>query len=305
MRSFLIRVGVFAVALGVLAVACTLLNDALWRFHRPLWPDPPRVLLAGDSHMAMSIDPERIPRAVSIARNRELMVFTHYKLLEVLDAGYEPDVVVLSVAPHNFSTAWERDALNRPETAFEAFAVYFGLVPWFETGLEVRWSSWLAYLAKNRLTPNLHLLGDLAATLAGNEAERAHEYLGGFDPERGGELVAERLELGLAQYYGAGDPPASAPEVEHFERLVDLTRREGIDLVLFLSPARPEQRMRVPAGIERTFRSLVERAATSPHVRVLDLTDLEIPDDAWANHDHVNLRGAAIVSDSVAAALAR
>jgi hypothetical protein len=40
-------------------------------------------------------------------------------------------------------------------------------------------------------------------------------------------------------------------------------------------------------------------------VRVLDLTDLEIPDDAWANHDHVNLRGAAIVSDSVAAALAR
>lgn len=292
MSSFFVRLGSFAVLVLVFALGSVFLNRGAWPYHVPCWVDePPSTYLMGDSHMSMGLDPALFDDAVNIARPRELMVATRAKLDMLLAAGPPPERIVLSVGPHNTSSAWERDALTRREVSDQTFAAYYGLVDWEDLGLPVDRETRYRYVIKHALTPNVHLLADAYHALSGRDGCREHEYLGGFDPRASMGLADDFLERSLVEHYGDGPVTVSPVQLGALRGLVADARAAGVDIALVVLPLHPEYRARIPADARAAFDDLVRDLERSDGVRVVDVSEMALDERSWFNHDHVSRDG--------------
>lgn len=300
-RPFTRRALAFLAYASFFALCSFVSNGVLLRFHLPVWTSPPTVLLAGDSHLAFSLDPDSIAGAVSLGRPSELLFLTEHKLDFLLDRSPAPGTVVLALAPQNISTRWQRHILVDAVGAnHQTFADYYSVVPWDEVEADFPRSLRWRYAVRNVLTPNLHLWGDLIAHLVGREAARTHPWVGTFQSPDRNILTSTELDASIARHFGDGVADDAIAAARHIARSM---RERGIELVVYCPPLRPEYRRRVPREILRAYESLLSELAAQEGVRVIDLRELRLPDPLWANYDHVNRDGSAVVSATLAARL--
>lgn len=78
------------------------------------------LLIVGDSHASLSLDPNQFSDAQNIAREGETTIETFYKLKNILKNRTDVDTIIMSIGEHSISKTKE-DAFNNPAEAKQTY----------------------------------------------------------------------------------------------------------------------------------------------------------------------------------------
>lgn len=296
MTIFLRQLGRFAAGLTLYLGLGFAVNQ--WALHGPPYrpPEPPSVLIAGASHMRLGVNPAILGGAVNVAQNGEPYYLTLGKLRYLLDSLPEVETVLLGYSPHDLSTFNDHKLLDR-RWAWTMFERFDGFVDWKSLdGVPIGRRELAASRVRNRLFISGPAVRALVRRVEGRPAH--YPFIGEYEAFEGSRLSPQNLAAVVERHFRVNGAPAevSAISVEYLRRIVRLCQARGVELVLVTTPLHPSYRPLVPPTIAQAWRDLADSLAREPGVRVLDFTTLIDEDRYFANCDHLNTDGAALLS---------
>jgi len=126
-------------------------------------------------------------------------------------------------------------------------------------------------------------------------------YIGYYENRKGNDLDAKTLKEGLDYYfYFKGKPyPVGYNDLNYIDSIVVMTGNLGVECVLFAGPIHPDALEVVPEHFMEAYKKGIDRFRKLDHVTILEYTSVTLPDSCFANHNHMNYRGAEIISHMV------
>lgn len=305
MRPFLLRCARFGLLLFVAAGTCRLVNGRLLESHRPGWSESPTVLIAGDSHIAHGIDPQQIEHAVNVAQPAEPLVATYHKVAALIEEAPELSTVVIGFAHHNLAD-YNDLKFARDEWAHELFGRYYGVMDFEEVeGLRLNQRSLFRTRVRTLWTPNLDLVHGGWRSFRGKSNDTP-PYIGRYMA-----LDYQRLDHGLLnrtieRHYSVDVPGnhISDLQLEYLDRLVNLLRSRGIEVVLVGTPTHDAYRAQVPEAFVERFEAACTDFESRAGVHCLDFTDALHEDRFFSDWDHLSRSGAERTSEMLRVSLA-
>ncbi len=295
----LIMLLVFMLPLLLLCFGLSRIHEAIVAPERYRIPAGTRVLILGDSRADCALDPERIGRTVNFSSHGESYIQNYYKFRYALENAPSLRTVILPVDLHSFG-------------AFRSQRVFFDL----------EWQRYIDYLElwsfkKQRLSylrewAALRFFGFrgqyqpfIDRFVRGLRVRPVSLIDRGFRPRRGlfSSDRGRRNSVYMASRQLEGSDPFSADMVFFFRRMLDLARRNGLDVVLLRSPLTPAY-MKVAErllAIDRYYQRVRGITAGYPRVHFLDKHRLFQKNPALFFFDaqHMNVKGARFLSDSL------
>lgn len=283
MKKFLLRTTVF-LALA-LCVYLALLAGVMALNHRAI--DSCRLevgvdsVILGDSHPAWAIDDSGIQGLRNISLNAEGYKYTYAKLQHLLDTNPGVRRIYLGFSFHNLSSYFD-EYVTGP--TFRLFASRYLAVLGPSDILQVVKSS-------PRHAPDL-LTGLLRDGLASGLRGECRLY-GRFSQEpMRGQFNRETMERRITeQYYDdqARVRGISEQNLHYLEKIVELGRSHGAELVVLNTPLHPAYASRVPQFFRDQYQHFIDRQ----QLEVFDFAGLELSDaDFLPDGDHTNHQGA-------------
>ncbi len=286
MKRFLLRTTLF---LGLAACGYLFLLAGVMVLNRQaidncrLEPGTESVIV-GDSHPAWAINDTAIPGLRNISLNAEGYKYTYAKLQHLLRTDPGVKRIYLGFSYHNLSSYFD-EYVTGPTFRFFASRYLAVLAP--ADLLELAWNS-------PRHVPDL-LTGLIREGFPPGVRGTCQLY-GRFSEEpMTGEFDFSTMERRIAeQYYLDGKVRGeSAQNVRYLEKIVELARSHGVQLVLLDTPLHTEYEKRVPAEFRERYTRFIEKHG----LEVFDFRDLSLSaSDFLPDGDHTNFRGAALAS---------
>ena len=260
-------------------------------------------LLVGASHSLSNINPQLIPRSASAARNGEAVFFTHHKLRHLLDNNPLIETVVLTLAPIHISVSQDKYLFNVDAGSRTAYMEYFPTLdaegrdrlPWYN-------EDHLVARAKYDLGLPLGYMEDLKAILQyyrGGSDDANREFWTAPTPHDTGNHVGDSVIDDKIRFYfyeedSESDVGAtSAIAIEHIRAIAEMCNRRKLPLWIVHTPMHPRFRAGIPRSIERTFDTLIgDLKRDFDNLRVLDYSEMDVPDEHFLDGDHLNYEGA-------------
>jgi hypothetical protein len=307
--SFLQRLGaflaVFGVVLGLVSVANLSFRSFLVAGDDMLGAEL-RVIVLGDSHTETAIDPTLIEGSRNVSQTSEHYLYTYYKLRHLLADNQHIEHVVLGFSYHNLSDAMDK-ALFDPSLSGKMFARYFLLLdlPALRT-LSQPTNSYVINALKHVFGVPFQLERNaLASALRGKRVRLP--FWGEFYRRDASNLADEVFDDAINRHYTYPDGAqrALSPlQAEYLDKIMDLCREHGVELTLISPPLHPRYRARVPAAFATAYGRVARQVANPDDgVRLLDLSAIELDEGSYGDPDHVNVRGAEVVSARLGASL--
>lgn len=241
-------------------------------------------VILGDSHTAWAINAAGISGVQNVSHNAEGYKYTYAKLEHIL--ATEPGIkrVYLGFSYHNLSSYFD-DYIVGP--TFRFFADRYIAVLSLRDYAELVRSSW-------RHAPDLFMTVVRNGFVSG--VKQSCTLYGRFSDEpMTAEFKLSSLEKRIAeQYFDQGKVRGeSRLNIEYLDKIVQLAREKGVELIMLNTPLHPEYEKRVPDE----FRTAYDDYVREHDLRVFDFRDMTLGDAEFLpDGDHTNYRGAMLTS---------
>lgn len=246
--------------------------------NRPPDIEEAKIVIAGDSRMMTSIDPEKIDSSVNIAQNSESYVITYHKLKRVLEHNESVEQIVLGFSYPSFSAYLDgifngdiatTDVLTRiyPLMSLEDFTV-----------LEVDEEKYYQVLFKNLFVyPHIN----------------HQKYMGGFSRLEYGLDKADLESVILRHYYDEDSNNIGISPVaeKYLDSIILLAEEEEVELILVNVPLQEDYLEQIPENFRKYYEE-VKQECISEGVEVLDYGDLPMEDRYFKDYNHLDYEGA-------------
>lgn len=285
MKLFLQRVMLFCAG----PVAVFLILAALAR--PPVNPlvDTIHTVVIGDSHAQCAVDDSHLPGVANLAASSESYLFSYAKLRHLFRQPPPIHTVLLDISYHSFSSCYEDFIWGTySKTILVQYARLFRM-------------SERAMIVRHDRNSSISLLrGMLPLSASSFFHPQTFRLPGGYvakdtDVPLNDYSIRHRIQF---HYFQNGQVlPLSAFNQYWLERIVQLCRQNGVRLVLLSTPLHPAYRDLVPP----LHRAACDNWIKDSGLEIVDLRNLSLPDDCFLpDGDHVNPRGAQIVTDHLA-----
>lgn len=133
-------------------------------------------------------------------------------------------------------------------------------------------------------------------------------YIGNYAPQTGNHLEGSRKVFSkrLKQMQGlTGETaPMSTIDVHYTDSLVQYCQQKEVNLIFYCAPVHHEFISLIPSEYRTKFKESLNLLENQPGVKVLNFSDLDLDDDCFFNANHLNNKGAEIVSKMMRDSLA-
>lgn len=224
----------------------------------------------------------------------------NFKARWLLGRSPRAKLLVLGFGPHNLAPMNDTK-FTADDTAFPMTWRYYGLMS-FAPSSDYTVAPIAALQAYGRflLTPNLHLLLDMAYSSFGHPRDQ-HPFLwSGALLGDGSSMDEAQLRSVVARHFSPDREGAwvSTIQQQYLRQAVSEARSAGLDVLLVGTPTHPRYRRSIPPVLLRAYRDLCRDLDRLDRVRCLDMAELFDSDTLlFVDFDHVNGTGARRVTD--------
>jgi len=264
------------------------------------------VLFVGDSHAETAFDPRLVDNSDSLAKSGENYFYTYYKLKHILNSNPQVKTIVLGHSYHNMAKKYQDSFLTGDKAS--ASEAYFWLID--EEGrknLRPQGGGYLVNLLKYQYGIPLQFYRNSVVhkMMMGRKLQRADfSFYGGYNSIDRSNLEQRLIEQKVSSYFYDTDghyTGTSPVMIEYLDRIVDVCSRRGIRVYLVNLPLHPNYVKRVPDAAITDFSDVTASLHRKfPQLVVIDWSRLKLDDPMYYDGDHVNARGAAMVSRMMA-----
>jgi hypothetical protein len=262
------------------------------------------ILIAGDSHTQCSLNPDLIPNSANISSSAEPYFFTYNKLAYMYSIGINPKKIVLGVSFHTFQPFYGFNLFDETKRYYKLGA-FMPCISWNELG-KVRSNHkeyYLSLLEKKCRIPTLDNLAFLETMEVKDSIPlELSEMRGGYYNSKRSNLTDTSISLVLKRHYDPipiSDDRFLTIQYEYLSKIIALCLKNQTTVYLYNSPLYPKYIEKVPAKIEADYYAKIESLRTRYAVKFLDLHDRAMPDTCFGDGDHLNYKGATIISREV------
>jgi hypothetical protein len=269
-------------------------------------PNGTKTLILGDSHLETAINPKDIPNSYSIAKSGENYFYTYNKLIHFLKNKQNIETVIIGCSWHNFSKIYQEPCLFGDKS--ETMSGYFPLLNNNSKSVIKRWDpNYIVPFLTYDIGLPLGIYKDrflLAGLMHKQLAISANPFYGGFRDINASNVNDSAIGEKIKLYFGDENLANSQLMVTYLHKVIELCDRNNIEVVLVNSPVHPQFREKVPKFYIEAFNViLTDLRYKYKHLDFIDISDLDLPGDAYYDGDHVNKIGSAIVSRNLMATI--
>ena len=289
MKKFLRQILVFfAIPCGVLVVLLFLLNylnnKAMADYKTNTGV---QTLFMGDSHIECAINTALLPGTTNLSQSSESLLFTYFKLRNILQNNSAIKKVYLGFSYHNISSY--ADEFVYGQYAYDVAARYFFILP----------TEQKAEIVKHNLDELPRFAGKLIVNGFNTviQEKESYSFLGGYKNEYK-NMVASKKSMDYRisqQYYDNGmQRNFSDISIKYFNKIIVLCKEKNIELILLKTPLHNYYQSKIPIDFIKKYDSLITR----DKLKLIDLGSLVLNDRCYLpNGDHVSARGALLTTN--------
>lgn len=301
---FLFSIGIITVAL--FAYLRSFYDIDRWKHLFHLDEDV-ETLIIGDSHLMTALDPDIIKKSRNICATNENYIFTYLKLKHFLYRNPQINTVVIGFSYHNVSKMYGEMYLYHDATEKEIYRRYFILLDESAKSeiKKFRKNFIIAYLKYNLGFP-IQIYSDkfvFKYLLRRNLTLTDFQFVGGYyNSDLYNVNIADVKERIKKYYYDENMmyQGKTILDIEYLHRILNICEKKGIRIFLYNSPVLPVYKNLIPIGNIVDFESVKSEILSKyKHAEYINHSDFEIEERNFGDGDHVNTKGAKIVSNVI------
>ncbi|MEX0968118.1 MAG: hypothetical protein WD077_12835 [Bacteroidia bacterium] len=298
MKKFVLNILLFSGLIALLSLGSYELNKRLISNDPYLIPSNVHTLILGDSRMQTALNPELLPNSVNISMSGEPYIATYLKLKKVIEDNPNIQQIVLGFSQHNISgysdSKFKDDKISR-----KLFNRYNLLMKRSDLeGLEYHHTAWYMLYLNQVILPNPAFVRNWIEKVKGKEPH-GYPYIGKFYSSDY-SLIGRRAknDSTISRHFYKNGQIAGISQISRssLDSMVALTQRQNIDLYLFKSPVHPYYENMIPELYNEVLGEIINQLAEYEHVRIFDYSKWRFPDSHYGDYDHINSKGAEILS---------
>lgn len=242
------------------------------------------ILILGDSHTEYAIDDSILKNSINLSHSADSYFYSNLKLRKMKKENPQIDTLFLAFSNHNLLTDYDDRWLFNTAHIKSKLRIYTDLM------------SFSDFLFLFKANPSAVMQGiielpkySLKLLIKGNLRDRG---LGGFKATNRNRLKEDinqrkknktQRKLEYSKY-----------ELNHFFSIVNFCANNNIELILISTPIHQEyNKMK---GKEIQLLNNFYNAKLS-HIKFLNFTEFDIPDDSFQDLDHLNAKGARLFTE--------
>ena len=259
------------------------------------------ILLMGDSHAQYAFDNEQIKNSRNIAFRSEKYIWTYFKLKKILEAKKEIKKIFLTFSYHSTGKHNERELVDAKSRRF-FYNRYFMLLDYDGVqdleGISHFNSDLYIYNLKYQFGLPFETYKDwklVPYIFLGENKFNQFSFSGYYQKEKMTDLSTKSLKKTLKRHFSSHYEPSHI-QVKYFRKIQDLCLKSSVDLIVVTPPVHPKYFAKIPKDVERSYWHEILRLE-SLGIKTLNLSQLSLPDSNFKDFDHLNSKGAQVVSN--------
>lgn len=310
MKLFFQKTGLFLLMISMLLILFTFLNHTFYEKEAErqdaYFTDSVTVLLIGDSHAECGVDPARFPEMINRASSAECLYYNRIKNRYYARKG-KIRTCILSFHYFSLSKHWEEGVTGMlREEQMQKYAHFY-----FRDPAKADWQTCFHSpyeYGKYTLLSRFHLptkqsLNQGVMAMMGTPSDIAS--FGAYTPSHVSNIGNPDLcqsKLDETIFRGQTNPDhyhldAHLSQLMHtcLTEIIQDNQKNGIETILLNLPCHPDFNSRIPDVLKHHIDSIA-LSFEPDHCRYLNLYDYPLPDSCFRDYDHLNARGAEIIT---------
>jgi len=254
------------------------------------------ILMIGDSHVGLSLNPQYIPHSDNQFQIGEPYFYTYIRLKRFLKENPQIKYLILGFTYANLSA-------NYDEPLFESSQknAYFPKIFMLLNNDEIKtlhakdlifYRNFLGWQYGFPTKDNVPLI---IKTISGNYDARIMPYRGEFFSTDHVMLdtsyyKAVKLHFDLKEY------KTSSLQIEYLNKIIELSKSHDIKLILYASPLYDKYFDLIPDSYKMEYAKLQNELMQNPDIHFVNYLQLDLPSSCFSDANHTNTLGAEIVS---------
>ncbi|MDH8702638.1 hypothetical protein M2138_002006 [Dysgonomonadaceae bacterium PH5-43] len=261
--------------------------------------DSKSILMIGDSHVGLSLDPQYINYSDNQFILGEHYLFTYVRLRCFLKNNPQLKTVVLGYTYSNLASATDNSLFNNYNKN-ASFPKYFALLN--DNELRLLYASDLIYF-RNFLgwkcgVPTKDNINLICKTLNSDFSKKELPFRGRYFSAAKGASIDSFCDA--AGQFDFENLDVSEISVEYLWKIMDLCRRYEVKLILYTSPLFLGYLEQIPEFYKQTFEETTSKIKNDyPDVNFINYSDFVMPDTCYSDGNHLSSHGAKIVSEKL------
>ncbi len=290
MRNFLKKIILFNSLLAFSFYLLAFINYALYNSEKVSEiQKTSNILLLGDSTMECAINDTIFEHSFNKAHSSDSYFYSYLKLKDFIKSDQNIDTVFISFSPHNvFDNGW----LQGEKNIYSRFRQYYFLMDWED----------FSFLFSKNSAAVISSIPSIARESIKNTGKRLRgqsisSIYGGFNKLDRNILEEVKLKLKNGEKLPFFDIPTnfsiSENEITYLNKIIKLTKKNGIQLYLVNLPKRSELLEYPKYGTEDFYQFY---DLNYSNIDFLDFSRLEMLDDYYGDFVHLNSKGSTYFS---------
>lgn len=289
MKSFLVKCALFVAVITFYFLVNYSINTLLAS------KNPPQLdattLIMGDSHIMMGLDPDQFYHAKNIAQEGEPYAATYFKLRELVKHNHI-DTLILGFSIQNMAEFNDQKFTDR-FWSDELFDRMYPIATWRDfKNYEINSMSFVRSWVKNMLLI---------------PKQNHHPYIGKFTNSKGTlSKLKQRPHTAIKRHFYYHDKETKlSPLCKYYlDAIIGISNEYRIKIIFVNTPVHASYRNLVPLKFAEDFKQL-NQLLIAKDIQVVDLSGMNLSDDCYKDYDHVNGKGAKIITKELIRQLKR
>lgn len=288
MKSFLKKSLNFTLLLFIYFCVNLLINKLILKQSKVIDKDF-NTLIIGDSHAGVSIDPNLFNSAINIALGGETVVESYWKLKYLLNRDVKFDTLIFSYSYNNISKVVDykfSDNVMTPELMTRTILTnHFNTV---DTLLNIDYAEhYKAYFRQMCLYPKADQF----------------TFKGGYEPSDYSNLLSSSKKR-ISNHFFKDKKVAGVSEIaiSYIDSIIDICNVNQIIPIFITTPLHKSYADNIPYEIKKQF-DIEKHKLKKRDVKLLDLSMMFFPDEFYYDCDHLNKKGAEVLTKSISNAI--
>lgn len=290
---------------SIAAIIITTFALTAYSFYRNLpdfsLPKDKTILICGDSHTQCAINDDILPGSINISNNAEHYFYTFAKIKKLVSQNRQINTIILGYSFHSLSEYHDKFLFDGNYT-INMYPKYFGVLDKEEITFLLK-RNFLGIVEKlpRLTTKNLYfLLSNITTT----PTFQSFPFWGGYFSKEANNLSEHILEKRLSRHYLNGKELQSYSTIQslYLKKILSFCISNDIEPILINTPINKKYKKKIPLKFQENYYG--HYAKLSQYAKVLDYSTFELPDEAFADIDHLNAKGANIFTKELKASIA-
>jgi hypothetical protein len=245
-----------------------------------------KVLIAGDSHTAFSLNPELINNSINLAQSGECYFYTFYKIKYLLNQPNYFKFIIIGCSYSNFNSFWD-EYLYKEDKIIPMLERYY---------LTIDLNGY--YLISGQRCSYKYLLGNLGFPIKNNVDFIKSEnpiFFNQFEELTGNNLSDTIINASINNtfYLNGKLREMSSIQLEYLEKIINLCQAKKKTLILLNTPTYLPYHQFVPEKIKLEFENSIKYLIKKHNIQFWDYSYTKIiPRSGYFDPTHLNKYGA-------------